>query len=256
MATYDAKSAVYSTQRDETYRSGMRDYLNELASSGTQIIDIVNNFAKYAGRQEITRFLTRCELFRMVKDVEGCILECGVYAGQGLMSWAQLSAIFEPVGGAHRRIYGFDTFEGFASVHEKDLNNNMGIAWAPGDMKSESFDDLTRCIDLFDQNRFLPQFPKVELVRGDFVKTAPRFLEENQHLIVSLMYLDFDIFEPTQTALEVFLPRMPKGSVLAFDEVNNAAWPGETRALLEALDLRQVSLKKFPWSTTVSYCVL
>lgn len=249
------KGKTYSTQRDQDYRAQMGKYLDELAH-GVPVIELVNNFAKYAGRQEITRFLTRYELFRLVQDVQGCILECGVFAGQGLMSWAQLSAIFEPVGGAHRRVYGFDTFEGFVNVHEKDLKNKEGIKWARGDLKSESFDDLLRCIELFDKNQFLPQFPKVELVRGDFLEMADRFLAENQHLIVSLMYLDFDIFEPTKKALELFIPRMPRGAVLAFDEVNIPAWPGETLALLEQLDLRNITLKKFPWSTTVSYCIL
>jgi hypothetical protein len=36
---------------------------------------------------------------------------------------------------------------------------------------------------------------------------------------VSLLYLDFDIYEPTAVALEHFLPRMPKGSIVAFDEL-------------------------------------
>jgi hypothetical protein len=248
------KGQGYRTKNDADYRTGMAEHLERL--NGVSRLEMVNNFAKYAGRQEITRFLTRYELFRLVQDVQGCILECGVFAGQGLMSWAQLSAILEPVGGAHRRVYGFDTFEGFTGVHDKDLHNREGIQWAKGDLKSESYDDLIQCVQLFDKNRFLPQFPKVELVKGDFLQTAGAFLKENQHLIVSLMYLDFDIFEPTKVALKTFLPRMPKGAVIAFDEVNVPAWPGETLALLEELDMRNVALKKFPWSTTVSYCVL
>ena len=50
-----------------------------------------------------------------------------------------------------------------------------------------------------------------------------------------MLYLDFDIYEPTLTALENFLPRMPKGSVIAFDELNNPDWPGETMAFLESM---------------------
>ena len=36
--------------------------------------------------------------------------------------------------------------------------------------------------------------------------------------IVSLLYLDMDIYEPTKVALKELLPRMAKGSIIAFDE--------------------------------------
>ena len=39
--------------------------------------------------------------------------------------------------------------------------------------------------------------------------------------------------EPTILALENFYPRMPKGSIIAFDELDNSLWPGETKAMLE-----------------------
>ena len=49
-----------------------------------------------------------------------------------------------------------------------------------------------------------------------------------------MLFLDFDLYEPTRVALEHFLPRMPNGAVLAFDELDNPLWPGETLAMLEA----------------------
>ena len=33
-------------------------------------------------------------------------------------------------------------------------------------------------------------------------------------------------------ALKNFISRMPKGAIIAFDELNNKNWPGETVALL------------------------
>ncbi len=53
-----------------------------------------------------------------------------------------------------------------------------------------------------------------------------------RRLVVSLLYLDFDLRAPTAKALELFLPRMPVGVVVAVDEVNVAEWPGETLGLL------------------------
>ena len=66
------------------------------------------------------------------------------------------------------------------------------------------------------------EIPKIHFVVGDFMESGPAFVEANPHLIVSLLYLDFDLRDPTARALELFLPRMPTGSALAFDQANSA----------------------------------
>ncbi len=245
----------WATERDKKYKEQMEEHLGRLAQ-GVSLSYILNNFAKYVKRQELGRLLARHQLFQKIADIQGCIVEGGVYAGQGLMTWAQLSAILEPVGGVFRHIYGFDTFAGFPGVHKKDLQGSSDLDWRRGDVKDESFEELNRCIELYDMNRFLDQIPRVTLVKGDFMKTAPKFLKDNPHVLVSMLYLDFDIYEPTKLALELFLPRMPKGSILAFDEINHPFWPGETLALLEMMDLRSIRIQKFPYEVNMSYIVL
>src|SRR5665811_2289803 len=79
----------------------------------------LENFSKYIRRQNATRFLALYEIFKQVLHVKGSIVECGGYQGFGLMSWAQFSSVLEPVN-LTRRIYGFDTFEGFPSTSDKD----------------------------------------------------------------------------------------------------------------------------------------
>ena len=83
--------------------------------------DKLDNFTKYIKRQKLTRLLALYEIFKRILNVKGSIVECGVYRGFGLMAWAHMSAILEP-NNLTRRIYGFDTFEGFINVNEKDLN--------------------------------------------------------------------------------------------------------------------------------------
>ncbi len=243
----------FRTEQDKTYLADRETYLQELAKR-VPASYLVDNFGKYAKRQELTRLLVRHELFKQIIDIKGSIVECGVFSGNGLMQWAQLSAILEPIG-FWRHIYGFDTFEGFPSVHANDKRGGHRDVKA-GDIKDESYVDLQKCIELFDANRFLNQFPKVSLVKGDFNLTADKFLQDNSHVLISLLYLDFDIYEPTKKALEVFLPRMGKGSIVAFDEINNAYWPGETLAFLERMDIRSVRIQKFPYEPNIAYIVL
>ena len=209
------------------------------------------NFTKYVRRQTLARFLVQNELFKRQMHVTGNIIECGVHHGGGLMAWAKLSSTLEPYN--HRRkIVGFDTFEGFPSVQEIDrirLDAKEG-------MFSENYDifaEINECLEEYDENRFINQIPKVQLVRGDANKTIPNYLEANQHVLVSLLYLDFDLYEPTVTALKHFLPRIPKGGIIAFDEVNNENWAGETLAMMENLDIKFNKLECLEFEPNISF---
>jgi hypothetical protein len=237
-------------------RTALEDYFNTSPGSATEKLE---NFAKYVPRQNLARFMARYEIFKLIKNVQGSIVECGVLFGGGLMSFAKLSAILEPYN-FQRRIIGFDTFTGFPSVHEADLKGRSERKSAHlkqhGFAADGAYEDIQRAIELFNVSRFLNHFPKVAVVRGDFVQTAPKFLVDHPHLIISCLYLDFDIYEPTKLALELFLPRMPKGAVLCFDELNEEAFPGETIAVLEACDLKSLRIRRLDFEPRISYAVI
>lgn len=213
----------------------------------------LENFPKYVRRQHLKRFLAMYEIFKLVLPAKGSVIECGVYQGFSLMAWAKLSTILEPEN-LTRRIYGFDTFEGFPAVHEKDTS---GIA-APeqNGLHADSYDELQALIAEYDQDRFLGHLEKVCLIRGDATQTIPQFIADNPHLVVSLLFLDFDLYEPTKVAIEHFLPRMPKGAIMAFDELDNPIWPGETQALLDSIGINRLELRRIEWDPYIAYAIL
>jgi hypothetical protein len=210
-------------------------------------------FPRYARRKTITRFVTLYELFKLVLPVKGSIIECGVFRGFGLMTWAHLSAVLEPAN-LTRRIYGFDSFAGFPSVGAHDINRHKTAV--PGELRADSYAELSRLIEVYDQDRFLGHLDKVHLIRGDLVEAAPRFMAENPHVLVSLLFLDLDLYEPTKTAIQQFVPRMPKGAVIAFDQLDNPIWPGEARALLDTVGIGRLELRRFEWDPYVAYAFL
>jgi len=213
--------------------------------------DKLRNFSKYVRRQDIARFLCRYEIFKRQIGIKGSVVECGVHHGGGLMSWAHISTTLEPYN-YHRKIIGFDTFEGFPDVAAQDGDGENAKAGA----FSEGYDihsELSQSIAEFDSNRFINQIGKVELVKGDAKKTIPQYLGNNQHLLISLLYLDFDIYQPTVTALSQLLPRVPKGGIIAFDEVNNPDWPGETSALIETLNIGRYRLECLEFEPNISF---
>jgi hypothetical protein len=81
-------------------------------------------------------------------------------------------------------------------------------------------------------------------------------VQQNRHLLVSLLFIDLDLYEPTKAALEHILPRMPKGSIVAFDELDNPIWPGETEALLEKMPVNRLRIQRFDWDPYIGFAVL
>jgi len=213
----------------------------------------LENFPKYVRRQHLKRFLALYEIFKLTLPVKGSIVECGVFKGFGVMTWAKLSAMLEPEN-LTRRIYGFDTFAGFPNVSSRD--ENAIIRHEHGSLYADSHEELSELIQEYDRDRFLGHVDKVHLIKGDVVETIPKFLTENPHVVVSLLFLDMDLFEPTKKALELFLPRMPKGAVVAFDELDNPMWPGETLALAESIGINKLSIRRFEWDPYIGFAVL
>ena len=214
----------------------------------------MENFPKYVRRQNLTRFLVLYEIFKKILDVKGSIIECGVNQGYGTMTWAKLSAILDPVN-LTRRIYGFDTFNGFPEVSNKDRSSNSSHV-KKGDLSANTFDEINNLAEIHDSTRFLGHIPKVQLVKGDATKTIPKFIKTNPHIVVSLLFLDFDLYKPTKTALDYFYPRMPKGSIIAFDELDNPLWPGETQAMIEFCKTNKLRIQRIPFDPYIGYAVV
>ena len=214
----------------------------------------LENFPKYVKKQNLTRFLVLYEIFKKVLDVKGSVIECGVNQGFGLMSWAKFSSILEPVN-LTRRIYGFDSFSGFPSVSQKDLSAKSKHV-KKGDLLADTYKELNDLIKIYDSTRYLGHVDKVSMVKGDATITIPKFIKNNPHLVVSLLYLDFDLYEPTKVALDNFYPLMPKGSIIAFDELDNPLWPGETQAMLELFSEKKLAIKRLPFDPYVGFAII
>lgn len=234
----------------------INDLCNAFEQSPLSIAQRLQNFPRHVRRQDIARFLAKYEIFKLVLPVHGSVIECGVFCGGGLMAWTHFSAILEPYNHT-RRIIGFDTFSGFPKVCKKDIQGSSsehlhtGAFQVPDNIVKE----IEHLVTIHDRNRPLGHIPKVELVVGDVAQTIPKYVKQHPYLLVSLLYLDFDLYEPTKIALEYFYPRLVKGGIVAFDELNCAEFPGETIALLETFGVSQGKLVRFPFEPYISYFV-
>lgn len=73
---------------------------------------------------------------------------------------------------------------------------------------------------------------------------------------MSLLYLDVDIYKPTKIAIEQLVPRMPKGAVIVFDQLNNEGFPGETIAILKTIGINNLRIQRFSFDSFISFAII
>jgi len=232
----------FLTENEKKYRSKR----SEIVGKQNPKLLADNPFL-FANRITVTESIARYELYKKIINISGAIVECGVHNGNNLLFFSHLSSILEPFA-INRRIIGFDTFEGFDSIKDQD----------PDDISNDNFDNvnldaLNDAIELYDMNRAAGHMKKTEIVKGDAVETIEEYVVNNPHLTIALLYLDFDIYQPTKIALEKLFPLVSKGGIVAFDEFNYDKFPGETLAVKEYFKINDIKLERFYFDSFMGY---
>jgi len=216
--------------------------------------EILQNLPLFLSRQNLSQIFFVQEMYQHILDVHGVVMEFGVRWGRNLALYESLRGIYEPFN-HNRKIIGFDTFEGFPSVDRKDGSDKIIQVGAYN--VTEGYEGyLTKVLDYHESESPISHIKKYEIVRGDASEGVIRYLENHPETIVSLAYFDFDIYKPTRDCLEAIRDRLTKGSVIGFDELNNATYPGETLALKEVFGLGAYKIRHSRFSPTQSYIVI
>ena len=225
---------------DETLRGLLKGHLDDH--------DLIANLASFGRRMHFMKAFAHYEVFKLIEDMPGDIVECGVYKGASLLTFARFLETFSP-GDRTRKVLGFDHFKGLADRSEKDgldaRVGNTAEGWNPARFR----DTLFALVDAFNADSFVPQRPRVELIDGDVRQTAHAYVAEHPGLRIALLHLDMDLYEPTLEALKAFWPRILTGGVVLLDEYAIREWPGESEALEEFFDGSPPRIEKFGWAS-------
>jgi hypothetical protein len=213
--------------------------------------EILPNLGLFLTSKALSRILFFYEIYKKIIHTHGIIIEFGVRWGQTLSIMSALRGILEPFN-RHRKIVGFDTFEGLKGIGKNDGElskcKDGSFSVTPG------YEDyLDRILSMQEKLNPMSHLKRYELVKGDAVKTIPEYLKRHPETIISLAIFDFDIYAPTKAALEAIKPHLCKGSILVFDELCDDILPGETIALRETWGLNNVRLQRFPMTARISY---
>ncbi len=184
------------------------------------------------------------EIYKRILPVPGIVMEFGVRYGRDVAILDGLRTVYEPLNYA-RKIVGFDTFTGFPGVEPQDGSSEM--ARAGGLATAVGYDGYLRSV-LAERERMAPydHLRKFEVIRGDASETLAAYLQANPQTVVAFAYFDMDLYEPTKRCLELIKACLTRGSILGFDELNCAEFPGETAAVREVLGLDRVALRRPP----------
>ena len=192
-----------------------------LDSLGQHFYDSFNDFIISPDLKVFGKLLARFQLFEMVKDVPGDIVECGVFKGTGIFTFLKLKRHYFP--NSVKKVIGFDFFNTDALV--KSLSNQdkdtMSALFSGRDFKhEESFKEALEYTIL--KNGF--QDHEFELISGNISETVVEFTKTKPGAKISLLYMDLDVEDPTYDTLNALWDRVSSGGVVVFDEYAYHCW--------------------------------
>jgi len=191
----------------------------------------------------IKQMLRNYEIFRDListlekNSIKGVFVECGYGYGRSFVILGHFATKLK------RKIYGFDSFNGFPNVSHIDYSyrNPIKGQWAVRTLK-ESKKSISK-LGIFENNE---AFELIELI---FDKNTKNPIPNEK---IALLHIDLDLYEGYKYALEIFWDQIQIGGIVLFDEYSDPKWPGATKAVDEFLvsknlnhQIKEISSKYF-----------
>ncbi len=157
------------------------------------------------------------------KNIKGNAAELGVYKGK--------FAKFINGHLSDRKLYLFDTFEGF-DVADKSTELNNDFSTADQDFKDTSVENVLS---------IMPHKELCIVKKGYFPDTAEGI--EDTFCLVSL---DADLYEPILSGLKFFYPKLSPGGYILVHDFNNDLYKGARKAVEEFCTENNISYTPLP----------
>lgn len=216
--------------------------------------ELLVNMGLYVRSTTLAKILYLNELYQAIRNLPGVVIEFGVWWGANLALFESFRSVYEPYNWT-RKVVGFDTFQGYPSISEKDGASDY--AAVGGYTVSKGYEDyLQKLLSAHEADNVMAHIKKHELVKGDVVETISKYLVDNPQTVIALAYFDLALYEPTKKCLEAIRPYLVRGSVLAMDELNSAEFPGETIAVREVLGMDKYRVVRSQFLPDRSYIII
>lgn len=197
-----------------------------------------NGFYLTSQPYRMGNILSHWEVYKMITNLPGAVLELGVFKGGSLIQWATFRELLENEN--LRKIIGFDVFGRFPEDDFIKSDQEFIQNW------NEAFEE-----DFISEEELRKSFAvkgigNVELVKGDIRETLPAYLKKRGELKLALLHIDTDVYDPCKIGLELLYDRIVEGGLIVFDDYG--CIEGETKAVDEFFSGRGMDLRKFSFS--------
>ena len=204
--------------------------------------DSETNFNLQMPEDRLAKLLIHYEAFKLIKNVKGSIVECGVFKGTSFVRFATLRNIFKK---KNSKLIGFDHFS--ANYPKTKFSNEMNIRKEFIRGAGASSISTTQLRKVLKKKKIT----NFQLVKGNVLKTVPEYAKKNKNLKVALLNVDIDFVESTQCVLENLYDKVVKGGVIIFDnylgEIGNKSnkifYKGETNVIKKFLEKKRKKIK-------------
>ena len=192
----------------------------------------------------VQKIIWKYELFKMVQNIPGDIVECGVHKGSGIYLYAKLLKIFKP--NSLVKVVGFDFFgkpQKINNKYEIDLKVNQNHT-GHGSKQKEIINNLKKF-----------GISNVKLIPGDVCITTKDYVKKNVGFRISMLVLDVDNYEGTFECLNNLYSNVTRGGIIVLDEYALEKY-GESDAVDDFLKDKKLKIKSVPWSATPSAYII
>ena len=171
-------------------------------------------------------------------NINGDIIECGVWKGGGLMAITEKLKFYHDL---NRIVWAFDTFEGMTVPEDHDVDlNDIKASVLLDELIPPLYD--VKCMCSYEEattNILSTGYPKNNLrfIKGDIKDTLP-MVELDK---IAILHLDTDWYASTKIELEYLYPKLVKGGVLIIDDYGH--WKGCKQAVDEYFALHEPNVK-------------
>ena len=200
----------------------------------------------------IGKIIAHYEAMKLVRNVPGIIIECGVYKGTSLTRFAAMRDLI--YNDSAVKIVGFDGFS------DEFPNTNYEEDYAQREQWLETAGGSSISVDQLEKVFKSKGFINYEFVPGDICKTVPLYVKKNPGMKVSLLNIDCDFVEPTFCALEHLYDRVMEGGVILLDNYagegpSGISLYGDTKGADDFFKDKKVKIRRFPWVSRPCYIV-
>lgn len=234
MAHFDERHGTRLFGKD----SDIENEIGQMAG-GWDFDTLAVRFPLLIRRTWLKKCLAHYELYRKIKDVDGDIVELGVFRGLSLFSFALFNEFW---GTRNRTVYGVDNFMGFTNLTPEDGEAYDVPKFEGGFSPGDYYGELMEHVRIFNDQAKKTQ---IRILKGNVEDVMAGLAEQTSS--IALIHFDVDMYTPTKAGLEHLYPLVPDKGVVVFDEYGQLEWSGETRAVDEYFNGSAIELKKFPW---------